>query len=226
MWAHSAGFLRGMAEMVRAAGGLIIFDEVATGFGRTGKMFASEHVDIAPDVLCLGKGITGGYLPLAATLTSEQIFAAFLGEAQEFRAFYYGHTYTGNPLAAAVARANLQIFRDERVVERSQPLITRMKAGLAERFGKHPQVADIRQWGMMAGVELMDDPAAKRAYPYELLVGARVAQAARKAGVLIRPLGDVMVFVPPLSITATEIDLLLDATLAAVNEITAGASAA
>src|SRR6185437_10742352 len=192
MWAHSARFLRGMAEVVRAAGGLVIFDEVATGFGRTGKMFAGEHVDIAPDVLCLGKGITGGYLPLAATLTSEQIFAAFLGEAQEFRAFYYGHTYTGNPLAAAVARANLQIFRDERVLERSQPLITRMKAGLAERFGKHPQVADIRHWGMMAGVELMDDPPAKRAYPYERLIGARVAQAARKAGVLIRPLGDVM----------------------------------
>lgn len=225
MWAHSARFLRDLTEMARAAGALIVFDEVATGFGRTGKMFASEHADAVPDVLCLGKGITGGYLPLAATLTSEQIFSAFLGAPQEFRALYYGHTYTGNPLAAAVAKANLQIFRDERVVERTQPLIGRMKAGLAERFGTHPQVADIRQWGLMAGLELMDDPVAKRAYPYERLVGAQVARAARKAGVLMRPLGDVMVFMPPLSITAAEIDLLLDATLEAVNEITTGAAA-
>jgi adenosylmethionine-8-amino-7-oxononanoate transaminase len=221
MWAQSVRFLRGIAEMARAAGALVIFDEVATGFGRTGKMFASEHVDIAPDILCLGKGITGGYLPLAATLTSERIFSAFLGEPEEFRAFYYGHTYTGNPLAAAVARANLQVFRDEKVVQRSQPLISHMKVGLAERFGAHPHVADIRQWGMMAGVELMDDPRARRAFPYERLIGAQVARAARKAGVMMRPLGDVMVFMPPLSITATEIDLLLDATLEAINEITA-----
>ena len=226
MWAHSVRFLRGMTELARAAGALVIFDEVATGFGRTGKMFASEHAAIAPDLLCLGKGITGGYLPLAATVSSEQIFAAFLGEPQEFRAFYYGHTYTGNPLAAAVARANLQIFRDERVVERTQPLISRMKSGLADRFAAHPHVADVRQWGMMAGVELMDDPPAKRPYPYERLIGAQVARAARKAGVLMRPLGDVMVFMPPLSITAAEIDLLLDATLEAINEITGGASAA
>ena len=182
MWAHSARFLRGIAELARKAGALVIFDEVATGFGRTGKMFASEHADIAPDLLCLGKGITGGYLPLAATLSSEQIFSAFLGEPQEFRAFYYGHTYTGNPLAAAVAKANLQIFRDERVVDRTQPLISRMKSGLADRFAAHPHVADIRQWGMMAGIELMEDPAAKRAYPYERLIGAKVAQAARQVG--------------------------------------------
>jgi adenosylmethionine-8-amino-7-oxononanoate aminotransferase len=219
MCAHSVRFLRGIAELARKAGALLIFDEVATGFGRTGKMFASEHVDIAPDLLCLGKGITGGYLPLAATLSSEQIFSAFLGEPQEFRAFYYGHTYTGNPLAAAVAQANLKIFRDERVVDRLQPLIGRMKSGLADRFAAHPHVADIRQWGMMAGIELMEDPAARRAYPYERLIGAQVAKAARKSGVLMRPLGDVMVFMPPLSITASEIDLMLDTTLEAINEV-------
>jgi adenosylmethionine-8-amino-7-oxononanoate transaminase len=222
MWAHSVRFLRGIVELARAAGALVIFDEVATGFGRTGKMFAAEHAGIAPDILCLGKGITGGYLPLAATLSNEEIFAAFLGEPQEFRAFYYGHTYTGNPLAAAVAMANLQVFRDEHVIERTQPLITQLKAGLAQRFTAHPHVADIRQWGMMAGVELMDDPATRRAFPYEKLTGARTARAARKSGVLIRPLGDVMVFMPPLSITAAEIDLLLNATLEAINEITIG----
>jgi adenosylmethionine---8-amino-7-oxononanoate aminotransferase len=226
MWAHSVRFIRGIAELARKAGALLIFDEVATGFGRTGKMFASEHIDLAPDLLCLGKGITGGYLPLAATLTTEQIFSAFLGEPEEFRAFYYGHTYTGNPLAAAVARANLKIFRDERVVDRLQPLIKRMKSGLVDRFAAHPHVADIRQWGMMAGIELMEDPAAKRAYPYERLIGAQVAKAARKAGVLMRPLGDVMVFMPPLSITASEIDLMLDATLAAINEVIGGSSRA
>ena len=226
MWAHSVRFLRGIAELARRAGALLIFDEVATGFGRTGKMFASEHIDMAPDLLCLGKGITGGYLPLAATLSTEQIFSAFLGEPQEFRAFYYGHTYTGNPLAAAVARANLKIFRDECVVDRLQPLISRMKSGLADRFAAHPHVADIRQWGIMAGIELMEDPAAKRAYPYERLIGAQVAKAARKAGVLMRPLGDVMVFMPPLSITASEIDLLLDATLEAINEVIGGPSGA
>jgi adenosylmethionine-8-amino-7-oxononanoate aminotransferase len=219
MWAHSARFLRGIAELAQSAGALVIFDEVATGFGRTGKMFASEHAGVVPDLLCLGKGITGGYLPLAATLASEAIFSAFLGEPQEFRAFFYGHTYTGNPLAAAVATANLRIFRDERVVERTQPLSDRMKRGLADRFAAHPHVADIRQWGMMAGVELMDDPSARRAYPYERLTGAKVARAARKGGILIRPLGDVMVFVPPLSITAAEIDLLLDATLEAIDEV-------
>jgi len=226
MWAHSVRFLRRIAELARKAGALLIFDEVATGFGRTGKMFASEHVDIAPDLLCLGKGITGGYLPLAATLSTEQIFSAFLGEPQEFRAFYYGHTYTGNPLAAAVARANLKIFRDEGVVDRLQPLISRMKSGMADRFATHPHVADIRQWGMMAGIELMEDPSARRAYPYERLIGAHVAKAARKAGVLMRPLGDVMVFMPPLSITASEIDLMLDATFDAINEITGDASRA
>jgi adenosylmethionine---8-amino-7-oxononanoate aminotransferase len=226
MWAHSVRFIRGIAELARKAGALLIFDEVATGFGRTGKMFASEHIDLAPDLLCLGKGITGGYLPLAATLTTEQIFSAFLGEPQEFRAFYYGHTYTGNPLAAAVARANLKIFRDERVVDRLQPLISQMKSGMADRFAAHPHVADIRQWGLMAGIELMEDPAARRTYPYERLIGAQVAKAARKAGVLMRPLGDVMVFMPPLSITASEIDLLLDATLEAINEVIGDASRA
>lgn len=224
MWAHSTRFLRRLVELVREAGALVIFDEVATGFGRTGKMFAAEHAGVAPDLLCLGKGITGGYLPLAATLSSEKIFKAFLGEPQEFRAFYYGHTYTGNPLAAAVAIANLKLFRDERVIERIQPLISQLKSGLAERFAKHPYVADIRQWGLMAGVELMDDPQTRRSFPYQRLTGARVARAARKSGVLIRPLGDVMVFMPPLSITSAELELLLDATLEAIDETVSGAT--
>ncbi len=221
MWNHSVRFLRRVSEMARAAGALVIFDEVATGFGRTGKMFATEHAGIAPDLLCLGKGITGGYLPLAATLTTEKIFEAFLGEPQDFRAFYYGHTYTGNPLAAAVAIANLEIFREERVIERIQPLIARMASGLAARFENHRHVGDIRQWGLMAGVELVEEKSPRRSYEYSRQVGARVTRAARKAGVLIRPLGDVIVFMPPLSITEAEIDTLLNAALLGINEVIA-----
>jgi len=220
MWDHSAEFLRGIAEMARAAGALIIFDEVAVGFGRTGRMFACEHAGVAPDLMCLGKGITGGYLPLAATLATEEIFSAFLGEPDEYRAFYYGHTYTGNPLAAAVAQANLKIFRDERVIERIQPTIARMADGLARSFGGHPHVSDIRRLGLMVGIEVMEDPARANRYDPKLLLGARIARAARDYEVAIRPLGDVVILMPPLSITDSELDLLIDATRAAIDKIT------
>ncbi|HTY56846.1 MAG TPA: adenosylmethionine--8-amino-7-oxononanoate transaminase [Candidatus Binataceae bacterium] len=219
MWAHPARYLGELTAMIKQAGALVICDEVATGFGRTGKMFACEHAGMRPDMLCLGKGITGGYLPLAATMTSEEIFSAFLGEPHEFRAFYYGHTYTGNPLGTAVAIANLKIFRDEAVLERIQPLIAKLKDGLAQRFGDLPHVADIRQWGMMAGVELMRDPQNRISYDVSELIGVRVAKAARKQGVAIRPLGDVIVFMPPLSINAGELDTLLDVAAESVREI-------
>jgi adenosylmethionine---8-amino-7-oxononanoate aminotransferase len=219
MWPHSAAYLRSIVEMARAAGVLVIADEVATGFGRTGAMFACEHAAINPDLLCLGKGITGGYLPLAATIATERIFEAFLGRPEEFRAFYYGHTYTGNPLAAAVALANLEVFRDEQVIEAIQPKIELLSSALHSRFGGHPKVADIRQWGLMAGVELMQSPQARHAFPYAAQTGARIAMAARKAGVLVRPLGDVMVFMPPLSVTPSEIEMLVDAVFDATCEI-------
>jgi adenosylmethionine---8-amino-7-oxononanoate aminotransferase len=219
MWSHSAAYLRAIVEMARAAGALVIVDEVATGFGRTGRMFACEHAGINPDFMCLGKGITAGYLPLAATLTTQRIFEEFLGQPEDFRAFYYGHTYTGNPLAAATAIANLEIFRDEQVIERMQSAIEALRAGLSSRFAKHPHVADIRQWGLMAGVEMMESPRERRAFPYANQVGARIAKAARKAGVVVRPLGDVMVFMPPLSITPSEIEMLLDAVCDAACEV-------
>ncbi|HUO05032.1 MAG TPA: adenosylmethionine--8-amino-7-oxononanoate transaminase [Candidatus Binataceae bacterium] len=220
IWTHSAEFLRGITAVAREAGALIVCDEVATGFGRTGKMFASEHAGIEPDLLCMGKGITGGYLPLAATLACEKIFSAFLGEPADFRAFYYGHTYTGNPLAAAVARANLKIFRDEAVLDRIQPRIAQLADGLRDRFAKLANVADIRQCGMMAGIELMDDPARKVPYKTERQIGVAVIMAARNAGVVIRPLGNVIVLMPPLSITESELDTLLDVTRAAIVEVT------
>ena len=144
--------------MAREAGALVICDEVATGFGRTGAMFASERAGVRPDLMCLGKGITGGYLPLAATLATETIFEAFLGEPRDYRAFYYGHTYTGNPLAAAVASANLKLFREERVIERIQPRI----AQLARRPARALRAARTRRGrspvGTDGGIELMQDP--------------------------------------------------------------------
>ncbi|MBF6570804.1 MAG: adenosylmethionine--8-amino-7-oxononanoate transaminase [Candidatus Binataceae bacterium] len=218
MWNHSPEFLRAICELAREAGALVIFDEVAVGFGRTGTMFACEQAGIAPDLMCLGKGLTGGYLPLAATLATAPIFEAFLGEPDEYRAFYYGHTYTGNPLAAAVAIANLGLYREHRVIERIQAAIAQMRDGLARRFEKHPQVADLRQCGLMAGIEVMADPASRTPYPSKRLTGARIARAARKHGVAIRPLGDVIVLMPPLSITSEELDLLLDAARAALDE--------
>lgn len=219
MWSHSTAYLRSMVEMARAAGALVIADEVATGFGRTGAMFACDHAGITPDLLCLGKGITGGYLPMAGTLATEQVFEAFLGRPEEFRAFYYGHTYTGNPLAAAVALANLNIFRDEHVIEALAPRIEFLRTALQSRFGHHPNVADIRQWGLMAGVELMDSPQERRAFPYAAQTGARIARAARKTGVIVRPLGDVLVFMPPLSIVPEEIEMLAEAVYHAMCEV-------
>jgi len=220
MWAHPARYLSEITTLTKNAGALVICDEVATGFGRTGRMFACEHAGVRPDLLCLGKGITGGYLPLAATLATEAVFSAFLGDPDEFRAFYYGHTYTGNPLGAAVALANLKIFRDEAVLDRIQPRISHLRDGLARRFGALPHVADIRQWGMMAGVELMRDPEGRIPYSVSEQVGVRVTKAARKHGIAIRPLGDVIVFMPPLSIGEGELDTLMDSARDSVLEVT------
>jgi len=220
MWDHPARYLSEVAALAKKAGALVICDEVATGFGRTGKMFACEHADVKPDLLCLGKGITAGYLPLAATLATEAVFSAFLGEPDEFRAFYYGHTYTGNPLGAAVALANLKIFRDEAVLKRIQPRINQLRDGLELRFRELPHVADIRQRGLMAGIELMSDREARVPYQVSQQVGMRVAKAARRHGVVIRPLGDVIVLMPPLSIGGKELDTLLDLVRDSVREVT------
>lgn len=216
MWAHSVEYLRGIVAMAREAGALVICDEVATGFGRTGAMFASERAGVSPDLMCLGKGITGGYLPLAATLATETIFEAFLGEPRDYRAFYYGHTYTGNPLAAAVASANLKLFRDERVIERIQPRIAQLADGLRARCATLGHVADVRQWGLMTGIELMQDPAGRIAFPAERQTGRRVIEQARRRGVIVRPLGDVIILMPPLSIHEAELETLMDVTRDAI----------
>lgn len=226
MWAQPVEYLRGLREITRDLGLLLICDEVATGFGRTGKMFACEHAGVSPDIFCVAKGITGGYLPLAATLTTEEIFEAFLGRYEERKTFFHGHTYTGNPLGCAAALASLDLFRSERVLDRLSARITQLSARLAERIAPLPHVADIRQWGVMIGLELMRDPERRLAYEPAERVGHRVIRAARRRGVILRPLGDVIVLMPPLSITADEVDRLVGVTAESIREVTEEASGA
>jgi adenosylmethionine-8-amino-7-oxononanoate aminotransferase len=208
---HPPGYLRAVRELCDAHGVLLICDEVATGFGRTGRMFACEHEDVAPDLLCVAKGLTGGYLPLAATLATERIYDGFLGAHEQWRTFFHGHTYTGNPLACAAALATLDVFDDERTLERLGPKIELLGRLLDEQVRPLAAVTDVRQRGFMVGVELGGLPAARR-------TGHLVTVAARRLGAIIRPLGDVVVLMPPLAIAEAELRRLLAITAAAITE--------
>jgi adenosylmethionine-8-amino-7-oxononanoate aminotransferase len=220
MWAQPAAYVRRLHDICRRHGILFILDEVATGFGRTGKMFACEHADVSPDILCLAKGITGGYLPLAATLTTEKIFSAFLGEYKDFKTFFHGHTYTGNPLGCAVALANLELFERDAIVEKMQSRIAYLQKRLKENFLPLPHVADVRQWGYMAGIELVEDKGRRASYPVERRIGHKVILEARKRGVMVRPLGDIIVLMPSLSIFDDELAALLNVLCASIREVT------
>ncbi len=222
MWAQPAGYVQSLSEICRKNRLLFILDEVATGFGRTGKMFACEHAGVTPDILCLAKGITGGYLPLAATLTTEKIFSAFLGEYKEFKTFFHGHTYTGNPLGCAVALASLELFKKEKILEQMQPKIVYLKRRLEGEFLSLPHVSDIRQWGFMVGIELVEDKATLKAYPSAKRVGHQVIYEARKKGVIVRPLGDVIILMPPLTISEDELKTLVDVTYESIKKVTEG----
>jgi adenosylmethionine-8-amino-7-oxononanoate aminotransferase len=192
------GYLKRLRELCTKYGVLLIADEVATGFGRTGTMFACEQEGVTPDLMAISKGLTGGYLPLAATLATEEIYRAFLGRYDEWKTFFHGHSYTGNPLGCAVALANLEVFRRERTLARLRPKIAALTRWLRP-LGKLPQVGDIRQCGFMVGIELVKDRLTKEPYPPALRVGHWVALEARRRGLLIRPLGNVVVLMPPLS---------------------------
>jgi len=220
MWAHSVKYLQALRELTTQHDVLLICDEVATGFGRTGRMFACEHAGVHPDLMCVAKGITGGYLPLAATFTTETIFSAFLAPYEEFKAFFHGHTYTGNPLACAAALASLATFEREQVIVKLGPKITLLTRRLQADFAPLAHIADIRQWGMMVGVELMQDPQRKVSYPAKDRLGVKVIQEARKQGVIIRPLGNIIILMPPLSITEEELTTLLDVTLHSIRTVT------
>ena len=220
MWPQPMEYLKALSEVCRRNGILFVLDEVATGFGRTGKMFACEHAGITPDILCLAKGLTGGYLPLAATLASEEIFAAFLGEYREFKSFFHGHTYTGSPLGCAAALANLELFEQENIIERMRPKIAYLQNRLNDEFLALSHVSDVRQWGFMVGIELVEDGKSRQNYPPERRIGHKVVLEARKHGVLIRPLGDIIILMPPLTIADNELKTLLDITHNCIRKIT------
>ncbi len=192
------GYLTRVRELCTKNDVLLIADEVATGFGRTGKMFACQHEGVTPDLMAISKGLTGGYMPLAATLTTEDIYNAFRGRYDEFKTFFHGHSYTGNPLGCAVALANLDVLRRENTLSRLQPKINVMSR-LLKLVAELPHVGEIRQRGFMAGIELVQDRGTRVLYPLEARIGHRVAHEARRRGLLLRPLGHVMVLVPPLS---------------------------
>lgn len=213
-----AGMLRRLREACDAGGTFLILDEILTGFGRTGTLFACERENVIPDFLCLAKGLTGGYLPLAATLTTGRVFSAFLGRYDELKTFFYGHSYTANPLGCAAALANLDVFRDERVLEHLQPQISRM-ADLLSGLRTNPNVGDIRQCGFLAGIDVRR--ADGTAYPWQERTGGRICEAARKHGLLTRPILDTLVLMPPLCTTAEQLESAVGALDAAIGEVCA-----
>jgi adenosylmethionine-8-amino-7-oxononanoate aminotransferase len=221
MWLHPPAYLRALRELAARHGMLFVADEVATGFGRTGRMFACEHAGVVPDLLCVAKGLSGGYLPLAATLATEEVFAAFLGPYEEFRAFFHGHTYTGNPLACAVGLASLRVFREERTLERLGATIARLAERLAADVAPLAHVGEVRQQGVMVGIELVAERGTRAPYPPAARIGQRVVRAARARGVVLRPLGNVIVLMPPLAIALAEVDRLVAVASAAIEEATA-----
>jgi adenosylmethionine-8-amino-7-oxononanoate aminotransferase len=190
---------------------LLICDEVATGFGRTGTMFACQQENVRPDLLCLGKGLTGGYLPLAATVTTEAVYQGFLGAFEDFRTFFHGHTFTGNPLACAAGVATLRTFQEERTLERMAPKVRLLGALLDEHVRPLAAVAEVRQRGFMVGIELRERPVHERA-------GHRVTLAARDHGAIIRPLGDVVVLMPAPAMSEADVERLVKITAAAIAE--------
>ena len=215
MLVHPPGYLKAARELCDRFGVLMICDEVATGFGRTGTMFACEQEGVEPDLLCLAKGLTGGYLPLAATLATERIYAGFLGAPEEQRTFFHGHTYTGNPLACAAALASLEVFKEERRLERLQPKIELLGEEL-EAIAAMPEVAEVRHRGFMVGIDLGEhDPA--------LRLGHQVTLEARERGAVIRPLSDVVVLMPPLSISEDELKRLVEITAESIEAAAVGA---
>ncbi|NLX60229.1 MAG: adenosylmethionine--8-amino-7-oxononanoate transaminase [Phycisphaerae bacterium] len=216
---HPEGYLARVRRACDRVGCLMIADEVAVGFGRTGRMFACEHEQVTPDLMCLAKGITGGYLPLAATVASDGVYEAFLAPRSACRTFYHGHTYTGNALAASAALAGLDIFERERVIEGLAAKIGRLADRLRD-VAAMGHVGQVRQRGLMVGIELVAEKTTKEPYAYERAIGDKVCAAVRSKGVILRPLGDVVVLMPPLSMSDDEIDLLVGAAAEAIREVT------
>jgi adenosylmethionine-8-amino-7-oxononanoate aminotransferase len=219
MIVQPAGFVRRVRELCDRFDCLMIADEVAVGFGRTGTMFACEREGVTPDIMALSKGITAGYLPLAATITTQEVYNAFLGDYRELKTFFHGHTFTGNPIACAAALASLELFEKERLLEGLTAKIDYLSMRLSE-IGELPHVGEARQCGMVGGIELVRDKGTREPYPWEERVGVRVCLEARRHGLFLRPLGNVIVVFPPLAITMEELELLMDGIAASIRAIT------
>ncbi|MBI5237398.1 MAG: adenosylmethionine--8-amino-7-oxononanoate transaminase [Deltaproteobacteria bacterium] len=213
------GFLKAVRRLTSRHNVLLIADEVATGFGRTGRMFACEWEKVRPDMLCIAKGITAGYMPLAATLTTEEIYNAFLGRYDEFKAFFHGHSYSGNPLGSAAAIACIGVFEKQRVIERLEAKI-KLFEKLLKMFNGLPHVGDVRSKGLMAGIELVADKETKRPFKPSERIAYRVCMEARKHSLIIRPIGDTIVLMPPLSVKTGEIRKMCGTVYACIRKIT------
>ena len=213
------GFLKGAATLARKYNTLLILDEVMTGFGRTGKMWGCEHEEVVPDILCSAKGLTAGYLPLAATLTTDEIHEAFLGDYRDFKTFFHGHTFTGNQLGCAAALANINLFEETDLIRKIQPTIEHFKDRL-QKFYTLDHVGDVRICGLTAGIELVRDRVTKEEYPAAEKVGMRVCQEVLRNGAMLRPLVNVIVLMPPLQITIAELDELLKIVYNAIERVT------
>jgi len=226
MIAAPDGYLRRIREITNELNVLLIADEVAVGMGRTGTLFACDRENVVPDFLCLAKGLTGGYLPLAATLTTDEVYRSFLGRPEEGRTFYHGHTYTGNALGAAVALANLDLLvgadasreRPGGLLATLPEKINRLQSHL-KRMAQLPHVGDIRQQGLIAGIELVQRKEGKIPFPPERRVGSELCRRARDRGVFLRPLGDVIVIFPPLAIENSLLDQLCEVVYNCLREL-------
>jgi adenosylmethionine-8-amino-7-oxononanoate aminotransferase len=212
------GYLKGVRDLCSKYEVLMIADEVATGFGRTGRMFACEHESVVPDIICISKGLTGGYLPLAATVATEQVYSAFLGEFRDLKTFFHGHSYTGNPLGCAAGLACLDIFEKDRVIDRLKPKINLLADRLDDISGL-AHVGNVRHKGLMAAIELVRDKKTRTPYAWEEKMGWQVAYKAREKGLLIRPLGNVIVIMPPLSITKKDLVKMMDIIKVSIEDI-------
>lgn len=218
MIVHPPGLLRGIRALADRYDVLLICDEIATGFGRTGKMWASDDDGVTPDLMCVGKGVTGGYLPLAATLTTQKVFDAFLGAPHEGKTFFHGHTYCGNPLACAAAIASIELMDKNRLVERVATNSSKL-ATMLDRLRELPHIGQIRQQGYMIGVDLVADRVTGRLFDPKARVGAAVCRAIRDRGVILRPLGDTIVIFPPLVIEVDELQRIVDAVYDEVSKL-------
>ena len=218
MTMHPHGYLEKAARACRERGVWLVLDEVMTGFGRTGAMFAFQHEGVVPDLLALAKGLTGGYLPVAATLASREIFDAFLGDYAEMKTFFHGHSYTGNALGCAAALANLEIFQTEKTLQ-NNAVLQQSLAKHAAKFWDHPNVGDVRQEGLICAIEIVRDFQTRQPFPFADRIGPRICEAARAHGLLTRPVGDVLILMPPYCVTENQIASMVEALWLDLNEV-------